>query len=76
MTLATDDLKAIRDEIDEALEDKLDDAMGDVRELAAQVEWMRRDLESYDLKRQSKAMSSLCEGFLELRETVKKLASR
>ena len=72
MTLTSEDLNAIRDELDQSLEDKLDDALSDVGELAHQVEWLRRDLELHakNLKGQTKVMMTLCEKFAELRETV------
>ena len=75
MALSKKDLLAIRDEIDLALEDKADDAMGDVRELATQVEWLRRDfdLHTVNLKRHTALVRSLVVKFDELRQTVKKL---
>ena len=73
MALSKKDLIAIRDEFDEALEDALSDPLSDVRELATQVEWLRRDFEPHikNLDRHTRLVFLLCERFLKLRETLK-----
>ena len=76
MTLAQEDLNAIRDEFDEALEEALSDPLSDLGNLAHEVKEMRWDLVRWteNLKRHTGLVRSLVVKFAELRETVKKQA--
>lgn len=76
MALTQEDLNKIRDQFDQALEDAMSDPLSDLHELAAQVTWMRRDVDRWieNLKSHTKLVRSLVVKFDELRGTVKKLA--
>ena len=76
MTLTAEDLNAIRDEFDAALEDAMSDPLSDLGNMAHEVEEMRWDLERWTetLKRHTALLRSLVVKFNELRESVNKLA--